>query len=191
MKTLRLVCPVNAFYHLGRKKKIKESITGKGMHFSELCLFLLFSFSKGIKTASYKQHLFIPLTLSYSFFPLLPLPISIFKCKVSSTLLWKKEMFWNHISSFLSCLKCISEPHSWIDIHLKQFNHGLISWFSDTQTTVCSCHCFFVASGPLFESCSISPGCNNWLTELCHRAQNNKGRKIWTVSERSPGRRHK
>lgn len=185
MKSLGLVSTVNAFYHLGRNEKIKGSITGKAMHLWELCLFLFFSFSKGIKTAFYKQHLFILLTLSYSF----P-PSSLFKCKVSSTLLWRK-LFWNHTSSFLSCLKYISAPCSWIDIHLKQFNHGLISWSTDTQTTACSCHCFFVAGGPLFESCSISPDRNNWLTELCHRAQNNKGRKIWTVSEGRPGEKCK
>lgn len=185
MKPLSLVCPVNAFHHLSKNRKIKGSITGKGMHFCELCLFLLFSFIKGIKTASYKQHLFILLTLSNS-----SSTSSVFKCKVSSTLLWRKPI-WNHTSPFLSCLKYISEPCSWIDIHLKQFNHGLISWSSDTQTIAYSCHCFFVAGGPLFESCSFSPDCNNWLTEFCHRAQNNKGRKIWTVSERSPGKRRK
>lgn len=106
IKALMLVYPVNAFYLLGRNRKIKGSITGKDVCFSELCLFLLFSFSKSIKTASYKQHLFILFALSYSF----P-PSSIFKCKVSSALLGRK-LFWNHTSPSLSCLKYISEPCS-------------------------------------------------------------------------------
>lgn len=75
------VCPVNAFHHPGRDGKIKGSITGKVMYFSELCLFPLFNFSKSIKRASYKQHLLIMLPPSYSFSP-----SSVFKYRVSSTL---------------------------------------------------------------------------------------------------------
>lgn len=115
---------------------MKGSITGKGTIFSELCLFLLFSFSKGIKRASHKQYLFILLTLSYSIPP--HSPTSIFKCKVSSMLLWRK-LFQNHTSPFLSCFRYISEPCSWIDIHFK--NNSIADWSADlvTQTTACSC----------------------------------------------------
>lgn len=109
MKSQKLVCPVTAFYHLGRNGPISGSITRKGVHFPELCLFALLSCSKGIKTAFYKQH------LHGSHFPYSSPPSSIFKCKVSSTLGWR-ELFWNHTSPFLSCLKYI---YPWIDTRLE------------------------------------------------------------------------
>ena len=87
IKALMLVCPVKCILSPGQEWKDKRSITGKGTNFSELCLFLLFSFTKGIKRASHKQYLFILLTLSYSFPPPPPPPSSIFKCKVSCMLL--------------------------------------------------------------------------------------------------------
>lgn len=179
-----LVYPVNAFYLLGRSGEVKGSITGKGMHFSELCLFLLFSFSKSIKTASYKQH------YSYCshFHRAFPHPLSL---NARSALHCSEE----------NCLGITPPPLFHPQIYLWALflnrhtfkNNSIMDWSAApvTQTTVCSCQCFFVAGGPLFESCSLSPDCNRWWTELYHRAQNNKGRKIWTVSKRSPGKRHK